>query len=106
MACNPKALTAEERARWKHLIERLGPLCQEVRELPDGYGFRFPAEKAVVEDVVEFIGYERVCCAFFDVEIKLARNGGPFWLHLTGDLGVKEFLRAEFGIRQPGLDPR
>ncbi len=98
-ACNMNALNAEQRKRQMTLLQRLGQLRQEVRELPDGYGFRFPAEATVFQELAEFVVNERLCCPFFDFELKLAREGGPLWLHLTGRAGVKEFIRAEFGLK-------
>ena len=98
-ACNMNALNAAQRKRQTALIIKLGQLRQEVRELPDGYGFRFPAEVAVFQELAEFVVNERLCCPFFDFELKLAREGGPLWLNLTGRTGVKAFIRAEFGLK-------
>jgi len=39
---------------------------------------------------------ERRCCPFFDLSLRLDREGGPMWLELTGREGVKEFIKAEF----------
>lgn len=98
-ACNMNALNAEQRKRQSALILRLGQLRQEVRELPDGYGFRFPADAPVFQELAEFVVNERLCCPFFDFELKLAREGGPLWLNLTGRPGVKAFIRVEFGLK-------
>lgn len=98
-ACNVSGLNKEQRQRWMSLIEKLASTKQEVRELEDGYAFRFAAEPAAVQDLIEFITYERLCCPFFDLEVALEREGGPAWLRLRGREGVKEFIRSEFGIR-------
>ncbi len=99
-ACNVKALDRAQRERWMELIQKLGAARQEVRELPDGYAFRFPADSKTVLEVAEFIGYERLCCPFFDFELAVEREGGPLWLRLRGREGVKDFIRSEFGLQQ------
>ena len=43
-ACNMKALTADQRKRHTALIKRLFAVKQEIRELPDGYAFRYAAD--------------------------------------------------------------
>lgn len=104
-ACNVAGLNAQQRQRYGVLIERLGSSRQEVRELPDGYAFRFPAETSTVQDLAEFIVYERLCCPFFDFELIVEREGGPAWLRLKGREGVKDFIRSEFGIPDQGRKP-
>jgi hypothetical protein len=98
-ACNVSGLTAEQRQRWLGLIKKLGSSNQEVRELADGYAFRFAADSSTIQDLAEFIVYERLCCPFFDLELAAEREGGPVWLRLRGREGVKEFIRNEFGIK-------
>lgn len=66
-----------------------------VRELSDGYEFQFPADSATVQLVAEWAAGERVCCPFFDIELRMERGGGPLWLHLTGRKGTKDFIRAD-----------
>lgn len=97
-ACNVSALDASQRERWQGLLEKLAKLKQEVNELPDGYAFRFAAESRTIQELAEFIGYERLCCPFFDFELAIGREGGPVWLRLKGRKGVKAFIRSEFGL--------
>ena len=96
--CNIAGLDGAQRQRHKSLAEQLAAAKQEVRELPDGYAFRFPSESAMVKDLAEFIVYERLCCPFFEFEIAVEREGGPLWLRLKGRRGVKQFIRSEFGL--------
>lgn len=98
-ACNVTGLSKEQRQRWMSLLKRLNDSKQEVRELPDGYAFRFAAEPSTVQELAEFITYERICCPFFDLEVAVEREGGPAWLRLRGREGVKDFIRDEFGIQ-------
>jgi hypothetical protein len=98
-ACNVFGLTAEQRQRQVQLVKRLISTKQEVRELADGYEVRFNVETWTIQELAEFMTYERLCCPFFDLELILEREGGPAWLRLKGREGVKEFIRTEFGIR-------
>lgn len=96
-ACDRMALSAEDRKRH---FDELGPalrsLHKSIRELPDGYAFEFPADPASIKLVAEWVAGERVCCPFFDIDLKLEREGGSFWMRLTGRDGVKQFIKADF----------
>lgn len=99
-ACNVTGLTTEQRQRYLALAKKMQNTKQEIRELEDGYAIRFSIEGSTIQDLAEFITYERKCCPFFDLEIALEREGGPAWLRLRGREGVKEFIRAEFGMNK------
>ncbi len=99
LACDLHALNATEQKRRQALAERLHAAGQEVRELPDGYAFRFPADLYLV--VANFVALERRCCPFFRFEMDLEADGGPLWLRITGRAGVKDFVRAELGLIHP-----
>ena len=98
-ACNVSGISAEQRPRYMALAKKLESTKQAVRELPDGYAIRFSVESSTIQDLAEFISYERLCCPFFDLELVVEREGGPAWLRLRGREGVKEFIRSEFGIK-------
>ena len=98
-ACNIFGLTAEQRQRHAQLAKRLMGAKQEVRELADGYELRFNVEPATIQELAEFMTYERLCCPFFDLELVLEREDGPARLRFRGRQGVKEFIRTEFGIK-------
>jgi hypothetical protein len=98
-ACNMLALDAAGRRRHKTVSEQMHAAIKEVQELPDGYAFRFPAEQATILLVSEFIARERLCCPFFRFELVAEQEEGPLWLRLRGREGVKEFIRAELGIK-------
>jgi hypothetical protein len=96
-ACNRLALSAE--ARKRHFDE-LGPalrgMKKTVRELPDGFEFEFPQGASSVQLVSEWAVGEHLCCPFFDIDLRFEREGGGFWLRLTGRPGVKPFIRSDF----------
>jgi len=98
-ACNMLALDGEGRRRHKTVMEQVKAAINEVKELPDGYGFRFPAEQSTILLTSEFIARERLCCPFFTIELVAEQEDGPLWLRLRGREGVKAFIKAELGIR-------
>jgi hypothetical protein len=94
--CNVKALSPA--ARTRHFDE-LGPALRSLktgaRELPNGYAFQFPTDPSTVALVAEWAAGERACCPFFDIDLRFDREGGPFWLSLTGREGTKAFIRVD-----------
>jgi len=98
-ACNAFALSPE--ARKRHFDE-VGPallkLKKSTRELPDGYEFELPPDKGTYQMLTEWAFQERLCCPFFDIDVRFERENGPLWLRLTGRPGTKEFIKEEFGI--------
>jgi hypothetical protein len=100
-ACNAFALSPEVRKRH---FEELGPtllkLKKSTRELEDGYEFELPPDNKTYQLLTEWAFQERLCCPFFDIDLRFERENGPLWLRLTGRPGTKEFIKEEFGIAQ------
>src|SRR5205809_3448296 len=98
-ACNAFALSPEVRKRH---FEELGPavlkLKKSMRALPDGYEFEFPADNKTYQLLTEWAFQERLCCPFFEVDLRFDRENGPLWLRLTGRPGTKEFIKEEFEL--------
>jgi hypothetical protein len=96
LACNRSALTEAERKRH---FDELGPALRRIkksaRELPDGYEFEFPGDKATIGLVTEWVAGEAACCPFFDIGVRIERQGGPLRLSLTGGPGVKRFIEVD-----------
>ena len=95
-ACDMAALTKAERATHHQLSQRLFGAVEDQRELRNGYAFRLPAKTFMA--AAQWVALERRCCPFFAFELELAEDGGPLWLRVTGAEGIKEFIRAEFGL--------
>ena len=96
-ACDRAALNTEQRKRhFDELGPRLRSLAKGVRELADGYEFEFPTGPATFQLVAEWAAGEHLCCPFFDIDLRLEREHGAFWLRLTGRDGVKQFIKADF----------
>ena len=94
-ACDRLALDPVARSRH---FDELGPQLRSmktgVRELTNGYAFQFPADMKTVQVLAEWAAGERLCCPFFDINIRLEPEGGSMWLTLTGREGTKKFIQA------------
>ena len=95
-ACNMKAMSTAQRKRH---TEVLSPALQSaklnVNELPDGYAFQFTSDAKTYQTVTEWVANERLCCPFFNFDIRVGDESAPMTLHITGPDGVKQFIKAE-----------
>lgn len=98
--CNLNVLSESQKERYKQLTSHLNQFRQSVKELSDGYAFRFKAESQLISDAAEFIVYERLCCPFFNFELVIESDTNRLWLNLRGQKGIKEFIRSEFNIEE------
>jgi hypothetical protein len=96
--CNIKALNSGERARQKQLSEKLMAARKEIVETEKGYEFQFSPADISLAELTEWVGTESKCCPFFDFHIDLEREGKLLCLRLTGEEGIKAFIRMEFKI--------
>ena len=98
-ACNALAMSPEVRKRH---FDELGPallkLKKSMRELPDGYALEFPADNTTYQLLTEWAFQERLCCPFFDIDLRFDRENGPLWLRLTGRPRTKDFIKMEFDL--------
>jgi len=80
------------------LTEKLISVRKDVVETEKGYEFQYrPADVTLVE-LAEWVVAEGKCCPFFDFHIDLEREGALLCLRLTGDEGIKGFIRSEFPV--------
>jgi uncharacterized protein HemX len=98
--CNIKALTTEERARHKQLSEKLMAARKEIVETEKEYEFQYSLADVSVAELADWVAAESKCCPFFDFHIDLEREGKLACLRLTGEEGIKAFIRAEFKIEK------
>jgi hypothetical protein len=68
----------------------------QIRELTDGYAFRFEDSVKWAGRILEFIEAERVCCQFLRFDLIFEPQLGPLWLQLRGSETAKEFIRVNF----------
>jgi hypothetical protein len=97
-SCNMSALDQEQRKRLSMLVKDLFPRHLEIKELPDGYGVRFPNDRFLFTALSEWAALEQLCCPFLTLSLELQHDQGPIWLKVSGKDGVKNFLRTELGI--------
>jgi hypothetical protein len=68
-----------------------------IRELPDGCDFEFQWSLDTYNALTEITPLEHACCPFFDVAIRIESESNKLYWRLTGQEGIKPFIRAEFG---------
>lgn len=95
-ACDMRALTKEQRTEHAGLARELVASVRERHELPNGYAFRFAADRWL--PTARWAELERRCCPFFAFELSSAADGGDVWLKITGKPGAKPFLESELGL--------
>ena len=98
--CNPRALNPGERARHKQLTEKLNAKRKEIVETEKGYEFQYGPADVSLAELAEWVGAESKCCPFFDFHIDVEREGKLLCLRLTGEEGIKAFIRAEFAVEK------
>jgi hypothetical protein len=98
IACDMTALSAAQRERQQVLMKSFHASVQETLATDDGYAFRLAAGTETILLAAEFIAIERLCCPFFNFEMKVGPPDAPLWLRIGGREGVKEFIRMELGL--------
>jgi hypothetical protein len=97
--CNIKALRPEERAHHKQLTEKLMATRKEIVETAKGYEFQFSPKSVSLAELANWVSAESKCCPFFDFHIDLEGEGSLLCLRLTGEEGIKAFIRGEFSVQ-------
>jgi hypothetical protein len=78
LACDRSALSSEQRKRhFDEVGAALLSLKRSTNELAGGFEFEFPADAAVYQLLAEWVGGERLCCPFFDINLHVEKEGGP-----------------------------
>jgi len=96
--CNVRALNPAERVQQKQLTERLIASRTRILETATGYEFMFNPADVSVTELANWVTTEAKCCPFFDFHIDLEIEGTQACLRLTGDEGIKAFIRTEFRV--------
>ena len=96
--CNIKALNPAERAEHKQLTDKLIAARKEIVETEKGYEFQFDPSTVSLAELARWVAAEGKCCPFFDFHIDLERAGSLLCLRLTGEDGIKPFIRTEFQV--------
>ena len=96
--CNTKALTPEERTHQKELTDKLITSRKKIVETEKGYEFQYSPSTVPLAELADWVVAEGKCCPFFDFHIDLEREGKLLCLRLTGEEGIKPFIRSEFQV--------
>jgi hypothetical protein len=96
--CNINALNPAERAHQQQLTAKFIAVRSEIVELPRGYEFQFSPSSVSLTELVDWVAAEEKCCPFFNFHIDLEKRGKLLCLGLTGEEGIKAFIRAEFHV--------
>lgn len=94
-ACVMSAIEPDKRAGHLANARELFQSVGEIRELENGYSFRFNDAPDLVTRIATFVQLEKLCCPFLGFLIEVEAESGPTWLSLTGREGVKPFIQAE-----------
>jgi hypothetical protein len=96
--CNMNALSTAERARHRQLTEKLISSRTAIVETEKGYEFQYSPSTVTLAEVAAWVVNEGKCCPFFDFHIDLEQQAHLICLRLTGEQGVKPFIRSEFQV--------
>ena len=99
MSTLPKAcsLTARElQERRIEVLQKVRAAALEVKEMDDGFAYRFPSKDSLLADLSTLIQLEHQCCPFLKISLIVEAGDGHIWLELTGPEGTKEFLTSVF----------
>ncbi len=97
IACNLLALLPDQRDRRAALAAKAIAAVTSSTELPSGFSLRLDPQLVTAGELDELAGLEGRCCPFLHLAAR-AGDGGLL-LEITGSRGVKDFIRAQFGLR-------
>lgn len=95
-ACNMSAIAPSMREKHIEKIKEVFQAVSEINELTNGFTFILPNESSLLFSLMTFIEKERLCCPFFKFKIEIEADKNVF-LTISGDNGIKDFIKAEFG---------
>jgi hypothetical protein len=84
-------------------VNNLYRAATQVRELSDGYAFRFPGGDDWAARLLDYIVFERRCCRFFAFELAFEPDQGAIWLRVRGPEGVKELFPGSRPAALPAI---
>ena len=93
-----KLTTSELQQRKATVLSSLQKQILEKKELETGYAFKFNGTDKVIDELVEFVKTERLCCDFFNFNIAVTGNTAFVWLEISGPKEAKEFIRTELEL--------
>jgi hypothetical protein len=96
LACVIAAISPSDRVRYQQLVRRAVAAIRDSRELENGFVFRIDSQSVSLPEIAEWLGMERLCCPFLDMQLAVSSGESDWTITLTGPPGVKEILEAAF----------
>jgi hypothetical protein len=93
-----KLTTPELQLRKSTVLTELKNAALERIETLDGIKLKFKGSDETIDLLTSFIKTERLCCDFFEFDLKIKDENEFTWLNLSGPEGAKEFIRTELGL--------
>ncbi len=93
-----KLTTPELQERKKTVVAELKSLLKERKEESNSIRYKFESTDSNIDLISSFIKTERLCCDFFEFDLKVESDSQFLWLELSGPEGVKDFIREEIGF--------
>lgn len=91
------ALTEKEfQMRRETVLRQIAAHLIDFRELENGFSYRFPADDAILRELINVINLERKCCPFLNFKLLVESQNKTVALELTGREGTKEILQTLF----------
>jgi hypothetical protein len=92
--CNLGAMNPVQRQRHDAIGRQLRKAVKQVKEIPNGFSFRYENDPSLYMAVAEFISLESRCCSFYSFSLEKEQGEGPIWLHIRGSKENKCFIKA------------
>lgn len=94
VACS--LMDSELQERRRNVLQKVRSVVSEVKEIENGFIYRFPSDGAWIRELAHMVDLEHQCCPFLKFSITVEPGDGPVWLEMTGPQGTKEFLAEVF----------
>jgi hypothetical protein len=88
--------SAELQERQERLLKKVRSEVAEIKELENGFAYKFPAGKERITELAQLIDLEHQCCPFLRFQLTVESDDGHLWLEMTGPEGTKDFLAEVF----------
>ena len=93
LQCDLAAMTPAQRTDYDTQKTRLKAAVREIKEMPDGYAFRFASEPDLLVAAAKFVEGERKCCPFYTFTLTVEPNKRGMWIRITGPGQTKDFIK-------------
>ena len=95
-ACRLDALNPREREERSRLAQALRFATTNVVEIENGYALTLDARGPLADSIQRFTELEARCCSFLEFDV--TQSDAVVELRITGPVGVKHFLLANFEL--------